>query len=329
MNVPSSRLSGNCTTKLSSVISSVSHMALRVTGSWNTVNQAVRPANDGVPRPSQAKNDSSTTPASGSRAKMPKKLSAGSSSQLLGPVFRRFFPRSEGPTVPWPAGSPDPPREASTSRDGSAACVDAAAGTRGCPAVMPRGSRSCSRRTRRAGSRPGRSARGCSAAPAPVPGPGPGPRTAGSAGAEHHVVGEGEEVLVLQAPEGVLEAGDRRDRAHGQEVVDHVVVEVELVEVLDGQLLDALVGGGGGGPVVGRVADHVGRIAGAAVLRGEVQEAQAAVGHEVRGVLLEGAVDPAALQQHRGLAGVDQGGVGARVGGDGTEIVTESSGVDQ
>src|SRR5699024_5047103 len=80
MNVPSSRLSGNCTTKLSSVISSVSHMALSVTGPWNTWNQASRPANCGVPSPSHAKNDSTTTPASGSRAKTPKKLSAGASS---------------------------------------------------------------------------------------------------------------------------------------------------------------------------------------------------------------------------------------------------------
>src|SRR5690606_40433749 len=46
------------------------------------------------------------------------------------------------------------------------------------------------------------------------------------------------EVLVVEAREGVLETGHGRDRAHRQEAVDHLLVEVELVEVLDGQLLD-------------------------------------------------------------------------------------------
>src|SRR5690625_5903288 len=60
-------------------------MAFMVTGSWNTWIQADKPANCGVPSPSQAKKDSTTTPSSGSSANTPKKLRAGASSQLLGP----------------------------------------------------------------------------------------------------------------------------------------------------------------------------------------------------------------------------------------------------
>src|SRR5699024_6079935 len=79
-------------------------MAFRVTGSWNTWIQADRPANCGVPRRSQAKNDSTTTPSSGSSANTPKKLSAGASSQLLGPVRRRLDGDRSDP--PAPAGGP-------------------------------------------------------------------------------------------------------------------------------------------------------------------------------------------------------------------------------
>src|SRR5690625_6671647 len=91
MKAPSSRLSGNCTPSLTTVSSSVSFMAFMVTGSWNTWIQADKPANCGVPSPSQAKKDSTTTPSSGSSANTPKKLRAGASSQLLGPVRKRLY----------------------------------------------------------------------------------------------------------------------------------------------------------------------------------------------------------------------------------------------
>ena len=116
-------------------------MALSVTGFWNTCSQASRPANSGVPRPSQAKKDSTTTPTRGSRAKTPKKLSAGTSSQLLGAVLS-WLRR--------PRGEPTGPRAA--SREGVVPSGEAAAGSAAaapwtgafdCPAVMRPASRSC------------------------------------------------------------------------------------------------------------------------------------------------------------------------------------------
>src|SRR5690625_6138599 len=84
-------------------------MAFMVTGSWNSWIQPDKRANCGVPSPSQAKKDSTTTPSSGSSANTPKKLRAGASSQLLGPVRKRLYEDRPEPAVraagpPWSAG---------------------------------------------------------------------------------------------------------------------------------------------------------------------------------------------------------------------------------
>src|SRR5690625_654727 len=111
-------------------------MAFKVTGSWNTWNQADSPANCGVPSPSQAKKDSTTTPNSGSSANTPKKLSAGASSQLLGPVCNRLY-LAWPDLLSWPAG---PSRsETVSSRDGPSLATEPAGDAAGdCAGVMSR-----------------------------------------------------------------------------------------------------------------------------------------------------------------------------------------------
>ena len=75
----------------------VKRIASSVTGSVSTIVHLARPAQDGVPRPSQSMNESTSTPSSGTTAKAPKNSAAGSIMRTGAPVRRRL---ADAPAVP-------------------------------------------------------------------------------------------------------------------------------------------------------------------------------------------------------------------------------------